>query len=243
MEDEFIRASHIIAETQHDPRRSTKLPFMKKMKTETSSSGKSGTVPMQAGSSRANTYIALAALIISIASAVIAYTVYSHQQLIEESDLQIGPVQFSSDEPSIRIPLINGYYARYPALIVSYRGFLNGKEIKLTDVPQAETNVTQYPKNFRFVERDKPVHLDIVFAEPPNFTVYVDDLLSTIKVVTPITNLKEGKNELIVEIHYHDFSKKSTWAISPKIEFNFQNGKLLDANVVYIGKDKVKQLP
>ena len=67
----------------------------------------------------------------------------SHQRIIEEADLQIGTPQSANfyvdgkylNESSIRISLVNGYYSRYPTLIVSIQGILNGKKIDLKDVP------------------------------------------------------------------------------------------------------------
>lgn len=210
------------------------------MKKGISFSAKDDSTPDKIGSSRKDFYIALVALIVSVTSAGISWTVYLHQQTIEESDLQIGVPQGSDD--SIRIPLVNGYYARYPALIVSYRGWLNGKEIILTETPYIETNETQYPKNFRFVERDKPIYINLIFAEPPYFNVSVNDPLNTIKLVTPKINLKEEKNDLLMEIHYHDFSKKATWTINPKFEITVLNGKIIYVDLIDINRSKIKQI-
>lgn len=181
----------------------------------------------------------------------ISLTTLKHQNIIEESNLQIGTPQSLNyhdssnnlNKYSIRIPLINGYYARYPALILSTQGILNGKSIKLTEIPRIETNATQYPKNFKFVERGQPTFIDIVFDESSDFDVSNDDMLHTIKQVTSKGNLVEGDNELIIYVHYLDFSKMITWTINSTIHFTFSDGEMIsDINLAYVERDKIKEI-
>lgn len=176
----------------------------------------------------------------------------SHQRIIEEADLQIGTPQSANfyvdgkylNESSIRISLVNGYYARYPTLIVSIQGILNGKKIDLKDVPIIETKAIQNPKNFRFIDKDKPTYIEIVFANYPYFNISEDDTLYTIKRVTSKENLNEGKNFLELEIHYTDFSKMITWTINPNIEFTISDGKINpeSVNLVNIEKREIKRI-
>ncbi len=163
----------------------------------------------------------------------------SHQQIIEESDLQIGNPQGNPNSNSIRIPLINGYYARYPALIVSFRGWLNGREIMLVEMPYNETNGIN-PKNFRIVGKDNPIFLEIIFDD---FNHSINDDINTIKTFTSKKNIIDGSNNLTMEIHYHDFSKKDTWTINPQIEVTVVDKKIVYVDLVYIPKPHIiKQL-
>ena len=167
-----------------------------------------------------------------------------HQLFIEESDLQIGVVQRGSNyfnEPTIRLPLINSYYARYPTLIVSIQGSLNEEKIEFYKYSYLETNKTIYPKNFRFVERDNPSFIEIVFTEQFNFTVSENDIINTIKLGTQKENLKKDNN-LVLEIHYFDFSNMTTWTINPEIQFAYRNGEIIDIDLLNIEKQKIKQI-
>ncbi len=221
-------------------------------------------------------YLALSAVLLSVIGVLlsVAFSVYSisvandansiaqdannislitlnHQNIIEESDLQIGTPQSVNyygssnnlNKSSIRIPLINGYYARYPALILSTRCILNGKSIELTEIPRIETNATQYPKNFKFVERGQPTFIEIIFDESPDFDVSDDGMLQTIKQVALMRNLKEGNNELIIIIHYLDFSKMITWTVNPTINFTFSDGKINpNVDLVSIERGEIKKI-
>ncbi|MFZ3384752.1 MAG: hypothetical protein WA144_12580 [Candidatus Methanoperedens sp.] len=179
----------------------------------------------------------------------IARTALSHQNIIEEADLKIGSAQYANtyinntyqNISSIRIPLVNGYYARYPTLIVSIQGILNGKKMDLKGVPNVETKTTQDPKNFRFIDRDKPTYIEIVFIKDPVFTIE-DESLDTIKLVNLKENLNDGKNFLILEIHYTDFSKMVTWTINPNIEFTVTDGQINSLNVVKIENREIKKI-
>lgn len=190
-------------------------------------------------------------VVFSAGSLWIANTTLNHQNIIEESNLQIGTPQSINyygsgnnlSKSSIRIPLINGYYARYPTLILSTRGTLNGYPIELTEIPLTETNATQYPKNFKFVERGEPTFIEIIFDESLDFDASDDGMLNTIKQVTSMKNLKEGNNELIIEIHYLDFSKMITWTVNPTINFTFSDGKINpNVDLVYIERDEIKKI-
>ena len=207
-----------------------------------------------------NNYIAIFAVIISIialgcsvyisneAKSIaedannISLTALYHQRNIEESDLQIGPIQYFKYRPSIRIPLINGYYARYPAFIVSTKSKLNGNQIEFLNVPSFETNTT-IPENYRIIERDTPVYIEIIFTEPSNLNESYDSPVYTIRFFSSNKDLLKGHNRLNFEIHYHDFSSKSTFTINTEIDFNFIDGQIHDANLVYVSpKRLIKQI-
>lgn len=175
----------------------------------------------------------------------ISLTTLAHQQIIEESDLQIGTPQSANyynkdtylNESSIRIPIVNGYYARYPALILSIHGELNGKNIDLRDLPTLETNATENAKNYRFVERDEPTYIEVFFSKG-SFNISDYGTLSTIREITSKENLNEGSNILILEIHYTDLSKLITSTINSKIEFTVSNGKINPYSVDLVGVEK-----
>jgi hypothetical protein len=111
-------------------------------------------------------------------------------------------------------------------------------------VPILETKTTQNPKNFRFIDKDKPTYIEIIFAKYPDFNISEDDTLYTIKRVTSKENLNDGKNFLILEIHYIDFSKMITWTINPNIEFTVSDGEINpgSVNLVNIEKHEINRI-
>ncbi|KAB2946439.1 MAG: hypothetical protein OI860_00230 (plasmid) [Candidatus Methanoperedens sp.] len=188
--------------------------------------------------------------IFSIFSLIISNEALSHQNIIEEANLQIGSPQYSNsyindtylNKSSIRIPLVNGYYARYPTLIDSIQGVLNGKKMDLKEVPIIETKTTHNPKSFWFVDRDKPTYIEIVFTKYPYYNLTEDESLYTIKLVPSNDNLNDGKNFMILEIHYTDFSKMVTWTINPNIEFTVSDGKINSVSLVKIEKREINKI-
>ena len=123
----------------------------------------------------------------------------SYQEIIGESDLRVGT--FSSgknnlNETFIRVPIINGYYARYPATVITegFNIYLNGNEsIKLNIEP---------PYNL-LVGKDKPVYFVFVFGNSTNSSnwYFVDDVI----VHLPKEKLLEKNNKLNIKIPYDDF--------------------------------------
>ena len=170
------------------------------------------------------------AIIISILAVIVSGIVYTHQQNIEESTLKMGYPQYTYDQniyPAIRIPLINGYYARYQTQIItdSVSLNLNGKKITLQWIPPLESENTTLPKNFALVERDKPTYLKLVFFNESEYVISEYDRINTIKYVVPKYYLKllKENNDLIVTIHYIDFSKMKEFVVASHITFEYDN--------------------
>lgn len=192
------------------------------------------------------------AIVISILAVVISGIVYVHQQNIEESTLKMGYPQYTYDQniyPAIRIPLINGYYARYQTQIItdSVSVNLNGNKITLQWIPPLESNNTIQPKNFALVERDQPVYLKIIFFNESEYPISEYDRLYTIKYVVPKYYLKllKENNDLIITIHYIDFSKMKEFVVANHITFKYDNlnNKISSVDVKGSGTDDGVSLP
>lgn len=189
------------------------------------------------------------ALIISIGAAIISGMVFLHQQEIEEATLQVGYPQHTQDKgiyPAIRIPLINGYYARYPTQIISISVKLNENKIDFLNwIPPLETDNTTYPKNYALVERDKPTYLKFVFFNETEYPISEYDRSYTMKYVIPQVYLKllKEENNMVVGIQYIDFSKMKEFTVISHFTFGYSNKNITSIHLVEAGRDDGTPLP
>lgn len=154
--------------------------------------------------------LALIGLILSIAFSwhslnianqanAVAEDALSHQKIIEESDLQIGTsVSYKNNlnETFMRVPIINGYYARYPASIIVER--IN---IYLNDDAPIKLDIK--PHYNYLISKDKPTYFDFVFHNSDgNYFDYGSDIIT---IYLPREKIKEKNNYLLIKIPYDDF--------------------------------------
>lgn len=149
----------------------------------------------------------------------ISLTTSSHQKIIEESDLKIGTSvsgKNNHNETFIRVPIINGYYARYPASIIVERIniYLNDKLIKLDIEPQY---------NF-IISKDNPTYFDFVFGGS-NTNQFSKNIIT---IYLPTEKITETNNSLLIKIPYNDFTLKGNEnkMIFILYYFNFRNGSI-----------------
>lgn len=193
---------------------------------------------------RTEVLLSIIAIIIASVSAYYTYDANSHQEIIEESDLKIGGALYQKDH--IAIPVLIGYYSRYPAIITSVTVFLNDVKIQSLDIPP-QLNKKHILESDRIVDKNEPVFIKLTFVESEkSINESMFDLNSNnLFFYSHLLNDMNGEvmNRLKIEIHYHDFSKKATYAITPEIEITSYNGIITDANLDYIAPiTLVKQL-
>ncbi len=153
----------------------------------------------------------------------ISLTILSHQEIIEESDLQIGTsvsAKNNLNETFIRVPIINGYYAKYPASIIVER--IN---IYLNDNMPIKLDIESH-YNF-LISKDKPTYFDFVFSNS-NRSRNNSDFGGDIIIHLPIEKIKEKSNYLLIKIPYDDFTLNGNEnkMIFLSYYFDFMNGSI-----------------
>lgn len=130
----------------------------------------------------------------------ISLTTLSYQESIGESELRVGT--FSSgksnlNETFIRVPIINGYYARYPATVITERF-----NISLNDDDSIKLDL-EPPYNL-LVDKNKPVYFVFVFGNSTNLSnwYFVDDVI----IHLPKEKLMKKNNQLNIKVPYDDFT-------------------------------------
>lgn len=123
------------------------------------------------------------------------------------------------NETFIRVPIINGYYARYPASIIVERIniYLNeNTPIKLDIEPHY---------NF-LISKDKPTYFDFVFNNSHRNHFDFDSDVITIHL--PREKIKEKSNYLLIKIPYDDFimNGNENKMIFISYYFDFINGSI-----------------
>lgn len=144
----------------------------------------------------------------------------SHQKIIEESDLQVGTSVSDKNKLNdafIRVPIINGYYAKYPASIITER-----IEIYLNDNKPIKLNIE--PHYDFLINKDNPTYFEFVFGGS-NTNQFIENIIT---VHLPTEKIMKKNNSLLIKIPYNDFTLNGNEykMIYLLYHFDFTNGRI-----------------
>lgn len=156
-------------------------------------------------------FVLIIAIIVSILSAFYAFEANEHIKIIEQSTLKVGLLRFTND--SLHIPLMNGYYSRYPAVIMSATYYYPAESESGKPVP-----ITGY----ELVERDKPSILTLTLPD--------------------VKNVSDGIYNISLEIRYVDYAEMKLKSTKLTYKIVFSNHSIIDADLIKVEEKDIRKL-
>ena len=152
------------------------------------------------------------AIVIALLSVCYAYEANEHTKIIEQATLKVGLGDFTND--SLHIPLVNGYYARYPAQLTSATYYYNETVIHIP--------IGTQKGEYKLVERDKGCILTLKLPD--------------------VNNVSDGEYNIALEIRYVDFSEIKLKSIDATYKIVFSNHSIVDADLINVDEKYIRDI-